>query len=121
LCIGLTSRTSRYIAYPQTDTQLFIFNSRQQFISLMCLLYESFSYRVHVSWLHNNTITYNNTVENVNSTTLLITNPQPSDAGVYQCVFGSMYGRWTLNKNILLLYGKLLQIASYSHYVHGIL
>ena len=128
LCIG-TSRAPYYIAYPQTDSQLFIFNSRQQDIDLICSLRnDSISYEVDISWLHNNNrITRNNEgKQRDRSTTLLIRNPQPSDAGIYQCVF-NIYDRyqWRLKRNFVLLYGKLLQIASYSDYVtsliHGIL
>ena len=52
-----------------------------------------------VTWLHNGTITPPNEVLPAgNTTTLVIRNPQPSDAGVYQCVFN--YRGWLLRRNI---------------------
>ena len=63
-----------------------------------------------VTWLHNGTIimTPPNEVSTAGSTTtLVIRNPQPSDAGVYQCVFNDSVNGWMLSRNISGLY-KLL-------------
>ena len=56
-----------------------------------------------VTWLHNGTIimTPPNEVLTAGSTTkLVIRNPQPSDAGVYQCVFNDSVNGWMLRRNI---------------------
>ena len=34
------------------------------------------------------------------TTTLIIRNPQPSDNGVYQCVFNDSVNEWTLRRNL---------------------
>ena len=37
-----------------------------------------------------------------NTITLVIGSPQPSDAGVYQCVFNDTVDQWTIRRNIIL-------------------
>ena len=75
----------------------------------MCSLNIDIPSSVNVTWLHNGrdvvttpneTITVYNTNKTGNTTALTITNPQPSDAGVYQCVFNDTVGMWTLKRNL---------------------
>ena len=69
-----------------------------------------------VTWLHNGTIVMttppNEVTQTDNTTTLLIGNPQPSDAGVYQCVFNDSVNGWMLRRNISGLY-KLFMVTLY--------
>ena len=57
-----------------------------------------------VTWLHNGTIVMttppNEVAQTDNTTTLLIGNPQPSDAGDYQCVFNDTVNGWMLRRTI---------------------
>ena len=72
---------------------------------LMCSLNIDIPSSVKVVWLHiDNTImtTANESTENGNTTTLLIEDLQPSDAGVYQCVFNDTENEWILTRNIIL-------------------
>ena len=58
-----------------------------------------------VTWSHNtNLITDRSQIRKAGSTTtLLIDNLQPSDAGVYQCVFNDVIDSgWALRRNIIL-------------------
>lgn len=59
-----------------------------------------------ITWLYNGsdiveTPRYS-VIEAGNTTTLLITEPQPSDAGVYQCVANDTVNGWTLRRVIIL-------------------
>ena len=60
----------------------------------MCTLNTDIPSSVTVIWLHNSnlamTIPPNEVITAGNTTTLVIRNPQPSDAGTYQCVFHEM-------------------------------
>ena len=60
----------------------------------MCLLNIDIPSSVTVTWLHNNNLAMttppNGVITSSNITTLLIGNPQPSDAGVYRCGFSEL-------------------------------
>ena len=68
----------------------------------MCTLNINIPPSVTVRWLYNSIIQLPNEVVSTagNTTTLVIGNPQQSDAGVYQCVFSEM--------NIPLLQGIIM-------------
>ena len=69
----------------------------------MCSLNIDIPSSVNVTWLHNGSdvmTTPNETITVYNTTTLTITNPQSSDAGVYHCVFNDIVGMWTLKRNL---------------------
>ena len=72
----------------------------------MCSLNIDIPSSVTVTWLHNGSIVKttppNEVLTTGNTTTLVIGNPQPSDAGVYQCVFNDTVDQWTLRRNIAL-------------------
>ena len=69
-----------------------------------------------VTWLHNGTIVMTTPASEVtqtdNTTTLLIEDPQPSDDGVYQCVFNDTVNGWMLRRTISGLY-KLFIVTLY--------
>ena len=73
-------------------------------VQLMCSLNINISSNVTVTWLHKSRAAPPSDVtQSGNTTTLLIGNPQPSDAGDdYQCVFTDTVNGWTLSRNILL-------------------
>ena len=58
-----------------------------------------------IGYMHNGIIvTSNNVIQTGNTATLLIENLQPSDAGVYQCVFNDSVNGLVLRRNISGLY-----------------
>ena len=68
-----------------------------------------------VSWLHNDsTVTADDRVAQAgNTTTLLIRNPQSSDAGVYHCAFNDTTDTgWILRRSVEVII-KGMQLASY--------
>ena len=73
---------------------------------LMCSLNINIPSNVTVTWLHNGSVAMtappNEVTTTGNTTTLLIGNPQPSDAGVYQCVFNDTVDLWSLSRSIIL-------------------
>ena len=74
-------------------------------VQLMCSLNINISSNVTVTWMHNDPVTItppNEVITTGSTTTLLIVNPQPSDAGDYQCVFTDTANGWTLSRNIVL-------------------
>ena len=67
----------------------------------MCSLNVTIPSSMTVTWSHNGTITPPNEVLTTgNTTTLVIKNPQPSDAGIYQCVFNDSVNGWMPRRNI---------------------
>ena len=80
--------------------------------SVTCSLNITIPSTVTVMWLYNGSVVMttppNEVTQTGNTTTLLIRNPQPSDAGDYQCVFNDTAG-YVLRRSItLLIVGKLL-------------
>ena len=90
------------IIHPSNDSQVVtISNSFSSAIHLTCSLNVTIPSSMAVTWLHNGTIMPPNEVLTAgNTTTLLIRNPQPSDAGVYQCVFNDSINGWMLRRII---------------------
>ena len=82
----------------------------------MCSLNIDIPSSVNATWLHNGSIAMTTPPNGVsttgNTTTLVIGNPQPSDAGVYQCVFNDTVNQWTLRRNIILCKHNLLRVHS---------
>ena len=66
------------------------FNESSSSVQLTCSLNVNIPSSVTVTWFLNTLpflITPNKVIQSGNTTTLLIENPQPSDAGVYECSF----------------------------------
>ena len=80
--------------------------------TLTCSLNVTIPSTVTVTWLHNGTVVITTPPKEVtqtgSTTTLLIRNPQPSDAGVYQCVFNDTAGYVLRSSTTLLIIGTLL-------------
>ena len=71
-------------------------------VQLMCSLNVTIPSSTTVTWSHNGTDIMtppNEVVTAGNTTTLVIKNPQSSDAGVYQCVFTHTVNGWMLKRN----------------------
>ena len=69
----------------------------------MCSLDVTISSSMTVTWSHNGTdiMTHpNEVVTTGNTTTLVLSNPQPSDTGVYQCMFTHSVNGWMLKRKI---------------------
>ena len=86
------------------DAHTIAINESTSPIQLMCSLNIDIPSSVTVIWSHNGsdvvTKPPNRIITAGNTTTLLIANPQPSDAGVYRCVFNDTIGMWTLKRNL---------------------
>ena len=82
------------IIQPPDDLHIVTFNESTSSVQLMCSLNVIIPPSVMVTWSYNNNpvlITPPNEVSTAgNTTTLAIGNPQPSDAGVYDCVFSGL-------------------------------
>ena len=81
-------------------------------VQLMCSLNVTIPSSITVTWLHNGTIIMippNEVLTADSNTTLVIRNPQPSDSGVYQCVFNDSVNGWMLRKNIS---GNCMQLVA---------
>ena len=90
------------IIYPPNHSQVVTFINSSSYIQLMCSLNVTIPSSMTVTWSHNGTTTPNEVSTAGSTTTLVIRNPQPSDAGVYQCVFNDT--GWMLRRNISGLY-----------------
>ena len=102
-----TGNTAPYhITQPSTDYDVQIVSPTATMANLICSLNITIPSSVIVIWMHDsNIIPLNEATQTGNTTTLLIENLQPSDAGVYQCVFNDDYdgSGWILRRNIRLL------------------
>ena len=70
----------------------------------MCSLNVTIPSSMTVTWSHNGTAPPNEVSTAGSTTTLVIRNPQPSDAGDYQCVFNDSVNGWMLKRNISGIY-----------------
>ena len=106
-----TGNTAPYhVTRPSTDNDVQIVSPTATMASVTCSLNITIPFTVTVSLIHNNTISLSP------NGTLLIENIQPSDAGVYQCVFNdSIDSGWVLRRNIrLIIIGMNHIIISYN-------
>jgi len=72
--------------------------------SVKCSLDAAIPSSMTVTWLHNgSSVMTMHTMQSNNIATLQINNLQPSDAGVYQCVFNDAATGWILRRKINLL------------------
>ena len=79
------------IIQPPDNPYTVTFNESTDSVQLMCSLNIDIPSSVTVTWLHNGNLATTTPTNRVltagNTTTLVIGNPQPSDAGDYQCGF----------------------------------
>ena len=103
-----------HITQPSTDYDVQIVSSTATMVTVSCSLNVSIPGSVTVIWTHNSIPIPNGATQTTagNTATLLIENLQPSDAGVYQCVFDDAVGGsgWILRRNIRLLIIGMLYI-----------
>jgi len=74
-------------------------------VVLECRLSEKFTSSVIIMWSHDGDdimSTSNNILHSADATILQLSDLQPSDAGVYQCVFNDTINGWILRRNIVL-------------------
>ena len=80
------------VVFPRENFHHIIFTNFSSSVQLMCTLNIIIPPSVTVTWSHNQNPFLiieppNEVVTAGNTTTLIIGDPQPSDAGVYHCVF----------------------------------
>ena len=98
-----------HITQPSSDYDVQIVSSTATMVNLICSLNVTIPGSMIIIWTHNSIpISSNEATQSTagNTATLLIENLQPSDAGVYQCVFDddAVGGSgWILKRNIRLL------------------
>ena len=82
------------IIQPPVDFHNVTFDESTSSVQLMCSLNIDIQHSVTVRWTHNSNLVMttppNGVITAGNTTTLVIGNPQPSDAGTYQCVFNEL-------------------------------
>ena len=110
----MTGNTAPYhITQPSTDNDVQIVSPTATMASVTCSLNVTIPSGMIVVWDHYGDFipNSNNIITTGHSTTLLIQNPQSSDAGVYQCVFNNAVNDgWVLRRKIrLLITSKFLQ------------
>ena len=101
-----TGNTAPYhITQPSIDNDVQIVSPTATMATLTCSLNIAIPSTVIVVRANNiNFIDFRQITTTGNTTTLLIENLQPSDAGDYQCVFNDAVGSgWTLRRNIRLI------------------
>ena len=83
--------TDPQIIHPPVDLYTVTFYESTSSVQLMCSLNIDIPSSVMVTWTHNSisvsTTPPNEVTQTGNTATLLIGDPQPSDAGVYACSF----------------------------------
>ena len=82
------------IVQPPEDFHIVTFDESSTSVQLMCSLNVTIPSSVTVIWSYNNgpfiVTPPNEVIQTGNTATLLIVNPQPSDAGDYQCTFSGL-------------------------------
>ena len=82
------------IVQPPDDFHTVTFDESTNSVQLMCSLNVTIPSSVTVIWSYNSNtlliVPHNEVTQSGNTATLLIVNPQPSDAGVYDCTFSGL-------------------------------
>ena len=97
-----------YITQPLADNDVQIISPTATMATLTCSLNITIPFGMFITWDHNGNIatiaSNKNTIQTSHSTTLLIENPQSSDAGLYRCTFNNAVNDgWVLRRHIRLL------------------
>ena len=97
-----------YITQPSTDNNVQIVSLDATMLRFKCSLNINIPPSMVITWLHNGSVILTRTRTQdtpvSNSTMLLLLGkPQPSDAGVYQCVFNDATTGYILGRNITVL------------------
>ena len=95
-----------YITQPSTDNDVKIVSPTATRLELACSLNINIPPGVTITWLHNGRVVPTTTTQSdrvsSNIAMLQIKGFQPSDAGVYQCVFNDTTIGYILRRNITL-------------------
>ena len=94
-----------HITQPPADVEVQIIFPNVTMINLLCVLNVNIPSGMIITWLHNGNVEVNlttNRKQTSNSVTLR-RNTQPSDSGVYQCLFNDTAIGLTLRRNITVL------------------
>jgi len=90
-----------HFTQPSTDYDVQIISPTATMANVTCSLNVTIPSSVRILWRHNgslvSTTSPNNAAQTGNTAILLIGNLQPSDAGVYQCVFNNPIPNGLLN------------------------
>ena len=100
-----TGKTVPYhITHPPTNNEVQLVFPNVTKMNLSCVLNANIPLNMIITWLHNGKVLNQTTEEEqASNSETLRTNTQPSDAGVYQCVFNDTAIGYTLRRNITLL------------------
>ena len=114
-----TGNTAPYhITQPSTDYDVQIVSSTATMANLICSLNVTIPSSMIVAWLHNGSDAMGTSpTQTSNTAALLIENFQPSDAGIYQCVFD--YKEWILRRNIRLIIAGMCSYILYGPYTYS--
>ena len=95
-----------HITQPPTDNDVQIVSPTATMTNITCSLNITIPSTVIVTWSHNTSLItdHSQITKTGSTTTLLIDNLQPSDAGDYQCAFNDAASGsgWELRRNIML-------------------
>ena len=111
--IIFTGNTAPYhITQPSTDNDVQIVSRNATMTNITCSLNITIPFTMIVVWSNSTHIVdFSQVTTTGNTTTLLIENLQPSDAGVYQCIFKDYIGGgWTIRRNVRLVIPGMLYI-----------
>ena len=110
VCLEYIGNGAPYnITQPLLDNDVQIVSPTAPMTTLTCSLNVIIPSTVTVTWLHNGSVVITTPPNGADSTTTLeIGDLQPSDAGVYQCVFNDTAGYVLRRSTTLLIVGKLL-------------
>ena len=103
-CCSLGNAAPYHITQPSTDNDVQMVYHTATMATLTCSLNVTIPSSMIIVWNHNGIIITEGVSRAGRSTTLVIENFEPSNAGHYECVFNNAINNgWTLTRNIRLL------------------
>ena len=117
------NRAPYHITQPSTDNDVQVVSPNATMTSITCSLNITIPSTVIVTWSHNTSLITDSSqiTTTASTTTLLIGDLQPSDAGVYQCVFNDSIGSgWVLQRKIRLLITGMIVATCMKLCIHNI-